>query len=298
MLKTERMPQIRQRFPLAQWYLPAGILFAAVIGTWVYFVQTAQGQLVDAITWETAGQRLQFLRGPVRTLLAFLPEIVGVLAVLTFLGLTLIKKRFFASGVALVMFLAANASAQVLKHWIFLRPDLGTGIPYYTGNSLPSGHTVFAAAAGFALLLVAQPRHRSWVSIVAVSLAVAVGAGTFIETWHRPADMMAGYFLAGGWALLAAGFLANRGPQENQLLQLEAGSVSAVALWLTGLGLAVSAVSIVFFALAGGVAELSYPFQVFSLWHYLAGLALSTGPGFLTFGVVLWRLEAARPSSR
>lgn len=296
MLKTEQLPEVRQRFPLVQWYLPAGILLAAVIGTWVYFVQTVQGQLVDAVTWETAGQRLQFLRGPVRTLLALLPEIVGVLAVLTFLVLTLIKKRFFASGVALVMFLAANASAQVLKHWIFLRPDLGTGIPYYTGNSLPSGHTVFASAAGFALMLVAHPRQRSWVSIVAVTLAVAVGAGTFMETWHRPADMMAGYFLAGGCALLAAGYMANRGPQENHLLQLEAGHVSPVAVWLTGIGLVISAASLVFFALAGGVAELSYPFPAFSLWHYLAGLALSTGPGVFTFGLVLWRLEAARPS--
>ncbi|MFC0581711.1 phosphatase PAP2 family protein [Micrococcoides hystricis] len=239
---------------------------------------------------------MQFLRGPVQQLLNVLPEVVAVLAVLAFLVLTLAKKRFFASGIALAMFLVANVSAQVLKHWIFSRPDLGTGIPYYTGNSLPSGHTVFAAAAGFSLILVARPRQRPWVAVLAVVLSSAVAAGTFIETWHRPADMMAGFFLAAAWALVAAAILANRGPQENQLLVADPGGTSPVSIWLILGGLALIAAAVAFFALAGGIQALRYPFAAFSMWHYLAGLALSIGPGLLSYGAVLWRLQTVRPA--
>lgn len=294
--ETRTLPRLANRYPLPQWLVPAGLLFAAVIGTWVFFVQTVRGQLIDAVTWETADQRMQFLREPVRVLLGALPEVVGVLAIVAFLVLTLVQRRYFASLIALAMFLVANGSAQILKHFIFDRPDLGTGIPYYTGNSLPSGHTVFAAAAGFALVLVAQPRQRPWVAVLAATLACAVGAGTFIETWHRPADMIAAYFLAGAWTLAAAAILANRGPQENILLADDPGGISPVAIWMTLLGLLVSGLSVLFFWLAGGWDSImGYPFEAYSLWHYLAGLALSVGPGLLTYGVVLWRMMTVKP---
>jgi membrane-associated phospholipid phosphatase len=271
------------------WLLAMAGCAGLLLAVFTVFVTTSTGQLAEFMALEAATHRLASLHGSVTVVLDFLPQIVGVIGVAVFGVLTVWRRRWFASLVAAAGFAGANLTTQVLKNVVLVRPELDNGVPYYTGNSLPSGHTTFATAAALAVFLMVAPRWRPVTAAVGALFATAVGAGTFVEAWHRPADMAAAYLVAAFWALTAGWVILRTGPDWNT-----AGRVSArfphpagrpgwdVALWAGGI-LAVAGAWLAFLA-AGGVAVLDPDPAWHSGWHFLAGLLFSVGPGLLVFG--------------
>jgi len=283
------------------WLLALAGCITLLLTVFTAFVTTSTGQLAEFMALEAATHRLASLHGSVTVVLDRLPQIVGAAGVAVFGVLTVWRRRWFASLVAAAAFAGANLSTQVLKNVVFVRPELDNGVPYYTGNSLPSGHTTFAAAAALAVFLMVAPRWRPVTAAVGALFATAVGAGTFIEAWHRPADMAAAYLVAALWALVAGWVILRTGADWNT-----AGRASArypqpaghpgwdVALWTGGI-LAVAGAWLAFQA-AGGVDSLTPAPAWHSGWHFLAGLLLSVGPGLLVFGFLstFFRWQAGR----
>lgn len=283
------------------WLLALAGCAGLLLTVFTAFVTTSTGQLAEYMALEAATHRLASLHGSVTTVLERLPEIVGVIGVAVFLVLTVWRRRWFASLVAAAGFAGANLSTQLLKNVVLVRPELDNGVPYYTGNSLPSGHTTFAAAAALAVFLMVAPRWRPVTAAVGGLFAAAVGAGTFIEAWHRPADMAAAYLVAAAWALAAGWVILRTGADWNT-----AGRASArhpqpaghpgwdVALWAGGL-LTVAGAWLAFQA-AGGTSALDPDPAWHSGWHFLAGLLFSVGPGLLVFGFLatFFRWQAGR----
>lgn len=274
---------------------------ALLAAVYVVFVTTSTGQLAEHVAMEAAETRLQSLRGPGLVVLRWLPQIVGALAVATFLAVTVWRRRWLASLIAVATFGAANVTTQLLKNVLLVRPELDNGVPYYTGNSLPSGHTTFAAAAAVAVFLVVAPRWRPATAVLGAAFATVVGAGAFVETWHRPADMVAAYLvaaswgLAGGYAILRTGAEWNTVERRSRYAPSPAGSpLWEVVLWLGGLAL--TAGVWIAYARVGGVEALTAERPWNSGWHYLGGLLASTGPGLLVFAALatFFRLEAGR----
>lgn len=274
------------------WLLALAGCITLLLTVFTAFVTTSTGQLAEFMALEAATHRLESLHGSVTVVLERLPQIVGVIGVAVFGMLTVWRRRWFASLVAAAGFAGANLTTQVLKNVVLVRPALDNGVPYYTGNSLPSGHTTFAAAAALAVFLMVSPRWRPVTAVVGALFATAVGAGTFIEAWHRPADMAAAYLVAAAWALAAGWVILRTGPGWN--MQPVGHPGWDVALWAGGI-LAVAGAWPAFQA-AGGVGALTPEPAWHSGWHFLAGLLFSVGPGLLVFGFLstFFRWQAGR----
>ncbi|MFC7401185.1 phosphatase PAP2 family protein [Citricoccus sp. GCM10030269] len=285
------------------WVLAMVLAAALLVAAYRVFVTTSTGQLAEFVTFDAAGDRLGGLHGTTLTVLQRLPQIVGVAGVGTFLVLTVWRRRWFASLLAALAFGAANLTTQVLKNWVLVRPDFDNGVPYYTGNSLPSGHTTFAASAAVAAFLMVAPRWRPLTATVGAVFATAVGAGTFVETWHRPADMVAAYLVAAFWGLAAGYVILRTGADWNTRGRRTARHPHPaghpgwdLVLWLGGAALVLAAWWS--FGAAGGTSALvaSPDSGSSSDAHFLMGLLLSTGPGLLVFGALasFFRWQAGR----
>src|SRR5699024_6078410 len=151
---------------------------------------------------------------------------------------------------------ASNVTTQLLKV-LLVRPDLANGVPYYTGNSLPSGHVTFATATFAAVFLLVAPRWRSFVALIGACFSATVGIATFLDGWHRPADIVAAYLVVGGWTLLS-GFVIYRVSADYNLVSPRSSakhaSISEIVLWLLALAGLGGAVLVFWFT--GGVAGL------------------------------------------
>lgn len=260
-----------------------------LLAMYVVFVTTSTGQVTEYLALEAATQRLPLLRDGVPLgILQRLPQIVGITGVLVFLLVTVWRRRWLASLIAAAAFAGANLSTQLLKDVILVRPDLDNGVPYYTGNSLPSGHATFAAAAAVAVLLVVAPRWRPVTAALGAVFSTAVGAATFVETWHRPADMAAAYLVTAFWAL-AGGLVVFRTGEDWNTRSRRTGRHPwpaghpgwEVLLWVAGAAAVAGAWGC--FAVAGGAGALTVDAAGDSGWHYAGGLLLATGPGLLVF---------------
>ncbi|QCU77393.1 phosphatase PAP2 family protein [Citricoccus sp. SGAir0253] len=287
----------------AAWLLAMAGSAALLLGLFRVFVTTSTGQLTEYLALESATHRLEGMRGPVLAVLDRLPEIVGVLGAVAFLALAVWRRRWLASAVAAAGFAAANLTTQLLKSVVLVRPDLDNGVPYYTGNSMPSGHTTFAAAAAVAVFLLVAPRWRPLTAALGAVFATAVGAGTFVEAWHRPADMAAAYLVAAFWGF-AAGFVVLRtGADWNTRGRATARHPHPgghpgweVALWTGGTAALLGAGAA--FAAAGGAAGPSADPAAASGGHFVAGLLFTVGPGLLVFAVLagFFRWQSGRRS--
>ncbi|WP_255771626.1 phosphatase PAP2 family protein [Pseudarthrobacter sulfonivorans] len=197
--------------------LGSGFMFffawlACVVGlvaTYYYFVQTTTGQFID----ESALVEAVDIHGPAgkasTQFLDWLPTISLVMAAVVVLFVTVIRRRWSAAGIALTACVGANIATQVLKDVLPSRPD--TGVVTLELNSLPSGHTTLAASAAAAVFLMSSPRWRPFVGFAGGTFAIASGASTLINQWHRPADVVAAFLLVGafmipaGWLILRQG---------------------------------------------------------------------------------------------
>ena len=210
--------------------------------------------------------------------------VVAVPAAL-FIALAVARQKFMAALIAVGTVVGANLSTQVLKHSWLDKPMLAEGPEwpaYWVNNTLPSGHTTMATSIAVAVFLIASPRQRPFFAVLIAFYAGTVGAYTFIETWHTPADVMAAYLVVAAWALAGGWLIMRSEPRNNTVVHDAAPDVVAAAgfSWFVGLVLTVGGLLCVVFG--GGWSAMAASRGDVSLWHWFAGVLLSFGPAFLT----------------
>lgn len=215
----------------APWLRPPLVALAAYLlvlfGLGWFFLHRETGQLVDQFA--LMGAKLYVIAdgGLIVRITAVLGHIVdpavkvigGVFAIVLVLvtaAVTLWRRTWWLGGGALVLFAGANLTTQGIKAFL-ARPDLGLYEAY--GNSWPSGHTTFAAAAGFAVLLITPGRWRPLVAVLGWSFTTAVAWATLLNGWHRPSDTVAAICVAAIWYVLVEGTrrAVVRVPLENPI---------------------------------------------------------------------------------
>src|SRR5690625_75227 len=300
-LPEDNLPEPRRarrllRVPGSRIWAWIVLMLAMAAGLWTTFqnfVLSSRGQILDHAALASATARLQSLHEASVSLLADLPIVVATIAAIGFLVLTLWRRRWAASLIVALTFAAANFTTQVLKV-VLDRPELANGVPYYTGNSLPSGHVTFASATAAAVFLLVAPRWRSLVALVGMVFSATVGVATFLDGWHRPADIVAAYLVVGLWTLLG-GFVIYRVSFDYNVIsprsRANRAALSELLLWLAALAGVGGAAGV---ALVRGGSE--------QLPRHAAGVVASTR--WFSFGVLRsvcccvgwgpWRVLVAR----
>ena len=262
-LPEDNLPATRRRRILRApgsriwaWFILLLAMAAGLWATYTTFVVSSQGQILDHAALASAEVRLRSLHGASVSLLADLPIVVASVAAVGFLVLTLWRRRWAASLIVALTFAAANFTTQVLKV-VLDRPELANGVPYYTGNSLPSGHVTFASATAAAVFLLVAPRWRSLVALVGMVFSATVGVATFLDGWHRPADIVAAYLVVGLWTLIG-GFVIYRVSVDYNVIsprsRANRAALSELLLWLAALAGLGGAVALVL--VSGGIEQL------------------------------------------
>lgn len=195
---------IRQTRPslwtLIQHFFAAGTLFCLLVAAFVFFITTPTGQELDEISFQEFSYQFMTYTEQTSTLLDFIPTAAGITAAIGILFVLLWKHRFVPALVGVAIAAGANLTTQLLKNYIIVKPNLG--IQEALGNSAPSGHTTFAAAAGLALFLASPKRFRPTVALISMVFTVAAGYSTVVNGWHRPADVVTAILVTGLWGVL------------------------------------------------------------------------------------------------
>lgn len=270
------------------------VSLAGVLGLWAVFVDTEQGQLVDAAAVEGAvyGQT-ELWRMAERVLDVVSVSAIAVVLVVA-VGIAVVRRRWeLAVQVALVMG-GANLTTQVLKYLVLPRPDHGVG----TGsaeNTLPSGHTTAATSIAVVLLLVVPARMRPLVAAVGAAYAAATGVSTLVGQWHRPSDVLAAVLVVLAWTAATCALTASWPPRPGPDVdgppptpRLQGGTLGA--LWTVAL-----------LAGAGAVAALARTWQAVPgagtrselLWAYGGGVLGTVAACAATFATALALRHAA-----
>ncbi len=269
---------------------PQLFLLAAVLCTgalaWTYyaFVRTTTGQFADESAWREAGVAAPE-PGPALEFLDRLPVISVVVAAAVILFVSLARHRWAASLVALGSILGANLTTQVLKNVILDRPDRGVATLDF--NSLPSGHTTLAASAVAAVFLVVAPRWRPLAAAAGGTYAVVAGAATFINLWHRPADVVAALLVVSIWTLIGGLVIMRMGDSWNVWNGYGTDWVASrwwlVLCWVGGLGGLTCAAGLYLYAQDAGPGQV--PGSDTVPLYFWSGLALIIGVGYLLAGI-------------
>lgn len=199
-LVADGRPQWRSRLLAA---VLAIVCFGGAVLDWVLLVTTHTGQVMEqsALTGSLIGSR--FVSDHASNLLHVItmPALIVLLLVILIGALWRGSRRraLWAAGTVI----ATTGSVQVLKRWVFTRPDYGLSWRFDGANTLPSGHTAVAASAAVALVLVAGARWRGGAAWFGAVLTAAIGYSTLAAQWHRPADVLAAILIAVGWGALA-----------------------------------------------------------------------------------------------
>ncbi|MFN8173740.1 MAG: phosphatase PAP2 family protein [Solirubrobacteraceae bacterium] len=117
-------------------------------------------------------------------------------------AVALVRRRPDLALGAGVLLAGASVTTQMLK------PLLGApraadilGPVQVSLSSWPSGHSTAAMSLALAAVLVAPPSRRPLVAAAGGCFAVAVPSAVLVLGWHFPSDVLAGYLVAGTWAL-------------------------------------------------------------------------------------------------
>jgi membrane-associated phospholipid phosphatase len=180
-----------------------GALVCAALFVAVYFVfvRSRIGQVID----ERAFAGADVWKGGVidfaQAFLNALPVVSVIIGAILALVIVLVRRNWLVFAVAVGAAVGANVSTQVLKYTILSRPE--KGVDAGLANSLPSGHTAVAASAALVVFLLAAPRFRPLAAVIGSIFAIAAGASTLVEQWHRPSDVVAGMLVVAFWGCLA-----------------------------------------------------------------------------------------------
>lgn len=267
---------------------------SGVIALWYALIYTRTGQLMEdaALTGSRIGER--FVDAHARTLLSTVSMPAAVVLVLLVLVVGIWRgsrrRAVWAAGTVI----AINASTQVLKRWVLVRPDYDLSPRWDGANTLPSGHTAVAASAAVALLLLVGVSHRGVAAWGGAVLTAAMGYSTLVCQWHRPADVISAVLLATAWGAVAvAGGVWHKGGPGGQVPEGDDEGTPAVArpaglTFLGGLGACAGAVGLVleavtWWSVASGSGVLG---RTGTFVAYAAGSAGTVGTSFVCLALL------------
>ncbi|MFT4470926.1 phosphatase PAP2 family protein [Arthrobacter sulfonylureivorans] len=272
----------------ALFWLGALLCAGAFALNYYAFVRTTTGQFADESAWAEAEAGWRLGRGVFLDFLDLLPDVSVAVAAAVLLVVALVRRRWVPAVIGVGVVAASAATTWILKNFILDRPD--RGVPTLEHNSLPSGHTTIAAAAALAIFLVVSPRWRPFAAAGGGLYAVLAGAATLINGWHRPADVVAAFLVAGFWALAAGPFVLRRGNDWN--VWSGYGSFWAASVWwprlcwlLAVLGIGVAAG---LYLLAQQIGAAPVPGDGRIPFFFWAGMGLITGTGMLLSALLTW----------
>lgn len=293
---SRRRSSLRRAAPIsaAPFVTGALISLAGLVATYMFFVESTTGQFMDESALVQAKVAQRFIGLPAAGVLDFLPATSVVIAALVVLFVTLARRRWKAAGIALAAMAAANLTTQLIKLGLPDRPFVG--VQTLSLNSLPSGHSTLAASAAAAVFLVVSPRWRPAAAFVGGSYAVVAGIATLINQWHRPADVVAAFFVVAFWTCAAALPVMRTGRSWN--VWLGSGRHWASRRWWTGLAALVAIIAAVSTALVLRAVSSHAHDSIISFFAAGVGLIVVAGYGLTVLGTLLLTQQVRRRSSR
>lgn len=150
----------------------------------------------------------RWLREVARDVTALGGTFVLTFATLATAGFLVLSRRRAAALLVLVAVGGGTLISTLLKHGFErARPDIVPHAMEAYSASFPSGHSMLSAVTWLtlgALLMRIEPRKRvkSYVLALAVATTLMVGASRVYLGVHWPTDVLAGWSLGAGWALL------------------------------------------------------------------------------------------------
>ena len=289
-------PRGRTTARIAAWpFISAAfICLAGLLLSYRFFINTTTGQFIDESALVEAAVVRRRIGVPTAQVLDLLPMTSVILAAVVVLFVTLARRRWKAAGIAIAAMAAANLSTQLIKAGLPDRPDVGVNT--LALNSLPSGHSTLAASAAAAVFLVVSPRWRPAAAFVGGSYAITAGISTLINQWHRPADVVAAFFIVALWTALAALVILRSGAPWNVWLGAgrhwaSASGWASVTALITVLAGVAAWLILRWATAAGGDSTISY---------FLVGVAqiMVVGYGLTLAGTLLLTLPVRRRSLR
>lgn len=270
---------------------PALFLFAALLAaagaavTYFGFVRTTTGQAADESAWREAELVAPGTRVPPLQILDSLPLASVFIALAVIAGVTIYRRRLSPAVIAIATMAGANLVTQLLKNLLLDRPDRGVATLAF--NSLPSGHTTMAASAMAAVFLVSSPRWRPLTAVLGGTYAVLAGTATFFNLWHRPADVVAAFFVVAACTLVGGLVMMRTNQDWNTLPPGSRGAGGRLWTGLSAAGgmffLALSAALYAYARWGAGVAGLDgRPL------YFWCGLSLILGVGYMIAALGSW----------
>lgn len=194
----------------------------ATVAVYRVFVGTEPGQMVDQALLEQAAALPAVVSHSATAVLSVFTVPFVLVACAVPPVVALLRRSPWHAVAALVLVAGANITTQVLKGYVFERPDLlALGAP----NSLPSGHTTVAASIALGLAVIAPPALRIPAAVTGLAASLVVGTATIVAGWHRLSDVAAALLVAMAWAglVLALGVFRPRAAPRTSLRPAEAG---------------------------------------------------------------------------
>jgi membrane-associated phospholipid phosphatase len=152
------------------------------------------------------------------------PQVAAI--TLSLAAFALVRGRPRVALAVLGFVAATSVSSQLLKA-LLSHPRMPPILDYTLGpEALPSGHVTAAMSLALAGVLVAPRRARLAAAVIGSGLALGVGASVVVWAWHYPSDVLAGYLLATGWALV---FLAGLHEADSRAPATERWAASSLA---------------------------------------------------------------------
>lgn len=136
-----------------------------------------------------------------------------------------------------------SISSQVLKAALaYPRHPAEEGTTFIRPEAFPSGHATASMALAIALVIVVPRRLRPAAAVLGAAVAIGVSFSIVGLGWHFPSDIVGGYLLATGWALvLLAGLRAAQARYPERHLR---GRLEAATERVTAFGLATALVAL------------------------------------------------------
>jgi membrane-associated phospholipid phosphatase len=132
------------------------------------------------------------------------PAQVGIMgALLAAVGLVRGRPRLALAVIALLG--ATSVSSQLLKVLLaYPRYDGVVDGAHVSPAAFPSGHATAAMSLALAGVLVAPPRARPFAAVLGMAFSLTIAFCIVTLGWHFPSDVVGGFLLATGWALVIA----------------------------------------------------------------------------------------------
>jgi undecaprenyl-diphosphatase len=180
-------------------------LMAALAALWLAMLMLGAGAVDRTLLVDLYGGHRPALADAAR-----LVTMLGdgrVVTVLTLIGgIVLLLRKHRQRAVALVVgTLVGRGLVELQKYEIGrLRPDANPHLIAVHNLSYPSGHSANAMLVYLvlALMLVEDPRRRTWYIAAALLIAALVGTSRVVLGVHWPSDVLGGWAFGALWALV------------------------------------------------------------------------------------------------